>query len=57
MAYTKCFICGEEDYTNNENRIELTRIWFNKKTMVTETNIFKGYICDTCFEEHFKMEG
>ena len=56
MAYTKCFMCGEEDFTNNENRIKITKIWFNKKIMVRETSVMEAYICDTCFEEHLKRE-
>ena len=57
MSYSKCFVCGADNYSGNENRVTVEQIRVDKEWLMQRTFVWKGYMCDECLSEHFGMVG
>ena len=52
MSYSKCFICGTENYSGNENHIRYERRTEDKERMTRKMVVWEGAVCDECLSEH-----
>lgn len=51
MSYSKCFICGQENFSGNENRITLRKINLDKTKRTQLSLEWTGTVCDSCMQE------
>ena len=49
MSCTKCFVCNEEIFNDNETRIIVRRT--ERSDSAVKTSVFDAAICDKCYVE------
>ena len=52
MSYSKCFICGQENFSGNETRIQVQRVTVDKETLTHRTVVWEGHVCETCLNKY-----
>ena len=57
MSYSKCFICGRENYSGNETKITVERNTLDKETLTHRTVVWVGHVCDGCLSKYFTRLG
>lgn len=55
MSYSKCFICGQQNFSGNETRITVERKSVDKETLTHRTVVWEGHLCDGCMFRCFPM--
>ena len=55
MSYSKCFICGQENFSGNETRIQVQRVTVDKENGTSRTLDWRGVVCDGCMFRCFPM--
>lgn len=51
MSYSKCFICGADNYSGDETRVSVRRVAVDKETLEHVRTVWHADICDDCFDE------
>lgn len=51
MSYSKCYICREDNYSGNENRITVERRMVDKETLEHRTVVWIAHVCDSCLRK------
>lgn len=55
MSYSKCFICGAQNFSGNETRITVERKTVDKETLTHRTVVWEGHVCDGCMKRHIRV--
>ena len=55
MSYSKCFVCGADNFSGNETRISVRRVAVDKETLEHISTVWQADICNDCFDEQFKL--
>lgn len=51
MSYSKCFICGAENYSGNETEVIVRRKNVDKETLEHTTTVWSAHVCDGCLRK------
>ena len=51
MSYSKCFVCGADNYSGNETRIVVESKTLEKERPMQRTETVVVYICDECMRK------
>ena len=55
MSYSKCYICGDENYSGNENRVTIESVKLDKERGASEVVMRERHVCDRCFDELLRV--
>ena len=55
MSYSKCFICGRENYSGNETKITVERNTLDKEKLIHRVEVWAGHVCEGCLNKHLAM--